>query len=174
MAETRYYFEPLSRSSVAFAAFPSSVVPSAFSSSSFRYFLLLFFDALALFFLLTSPTIAARLWSPFRIASSFAASRSRAILRFCSLDRVAWDLTTTPVGRCLSWTAELVLFCFAWKSWLTREMTVPAAQPGVRGSPIQSFARPGRSLEGRIPGSPPPAAVSAGVASALRAGRRTS
>lgn len=101
-----------STASASCSASPLSVSSaSALSSSSLRYFLLLFFAALAAFLRFTSPTIADRLWSPFWRSSSFCARSSRAILRFWDRDRVAWDLTTMPVGMCLSCTAELVLFC---------------------------------------------------------------
>lgn len=82
-----------------------------FVSSSFLYFRRLFFAALSARFFLKPPTIEDRLWSPFCRSSIFCARSSRACLRFCSRERVAWDLTTIPVGICLSCTAELVLFC---------------------------------------------------------------
>ncbi|KAF7558647.1 hypothetical protein G7046_g5529 [Stylonectria norvegica] len=91
--------------------FSSPADSVAFSSSSFLYFLRLFLLALAVFFLFTSPTIADRLCSPFRWSSIALAISSRAYLRFWSRDRVAWHLTTMPVGTCLSCTAELHLFC---------------------------------------------------------------
>lgn len=101
-----------STASASGSASPLSVSSaSALSSSNLRYFLLLFFAALAAFLRFTSPTMADRLWSPFWRSSSFCARSSRAILRFWDRDRVAWDLTTMPVGMCLSCTAELVLFC---------------------------------------------------------------
>lgn len=84
---------------------------AAFSSSNFLYLRRLFLAALSARFFLTVPTMAVRLSSPLYSSSSRAASRSRAVLRFCSRDRVAWHFMTMPVGRCLSWTAEEVLFC---------------------------------------------------------------
>src|SRR5690349_8538716 len=88
----------------------SELTCSAFSSASFRYFLRAFFPALSYRFFLTSPTIAVLLLFPLNISSSLAARSSLAVLRFWSRDRVAWHLTTMPVGMCFSWTAELVLF----------------------------------------------------------------
>jgi hypothetical protein len=71
---------------------------------------LAFLARLSARFFFTSDTMAVRDCGPFVSSSSLAASRSRAILRFCVRERVAWDLTTMPVGMCFSWTAELVLF----------------------------------------------------------------
>ena len=91
----------------------SSFLAAAVSSSAkFRYFRRLFLVALALFFSLTCAIIALRLASPFRRSSILWARSSRAILRFWVRERVACDLTTMPVGRWMSWTAELVLFYF--------------------------------------------------------------
>lgn len=87
-----------------------SAAAAAFSSSSLLYFLRLFLAALAALLRLTSPTMADRLWSPRYRSSTFCARISRAMLRFWLRERVACDLTTMPVGTCLSWTAELVLF----------------------------------------------------------------
>lgn len=82
------------------------------SSSNARYFLRLFFALLAFFFRALSALIAARLWSPFSRASTFSAKISRAIFWFWERERVAWHFTTIPVGLWISWTAELVLFCW--------------------------------------------------------------
>lgn len=82
----------------------------AFSSSNCLYFRRLFLAALSAFFFFIAPTTAERLWSPLMCSSTRCARISRASLRFWLRDRVAWDLTTMPVGMCLSWTAELVLF----------------------------------------------------------------
>lgn len=91
----------------------SSSSSSAVSLPASRalYFLRLFFILLARFFIFLSATAASRLESPLAISSRRAARRLRAIWRFWARERVAWDLTTMPVGMCLSWTAELVLFC---------------------------------------------------------------
>lgn len=88
----------------------SSELASSAFSASFRYFLRAFFAALSYRFFLTSPIIAVLLLSPLNISSSLAARSSLAVLRFWSRERVAWHLTTVPVGMCFSWTAELVLF----------------------------------------------------------------
>lgn len=88
---------------------PSS--PCSLPSARSRCFLLLFLAALDFFFALSLATTAERLWSPLSRSSIFSARCSRASLRFCSRERVSWHLTTMPVGICLSWTAELVLFC---------------------------------------------------------------
>jgi hypothetical protein len=66
---------------------------------------------LAARFCFTPDTMAVRLSDPRVSSSSRAASSSRAMVRFWLRERVAWDLTTMPVGMWRSWTAELVLFC---------------------------------------------------------------
>ena len=76
------------------------------------YFLLAFLDELAFFFFLISALMATRLCGPLSASSSLSASNRLAIVRFWDRDLVAWDLTTVPVGRCLSWTADEVLFIF--------------------------------------------------------------
>lgn len=89
----------------------STPSPASFpASSSCLYLRRFFLSALAAFFCLILPTTAERLRSPWRCSSSFWASSSRASLRFWSRDLVACDLTTRPVGVCLSCTAEFVLF----------------------------------------------------------------
>lgn len=95
------------------ASSPASISSSSDSSVSFKpwCFLLAFLFLLAFFLLLTSALIAVRLSGPFSAASIFSARFALAILRFCDLDLVAWHLITVPVGICLSWTAEDVLFC---------------------------------------------------------------
>lgn len=88
----------------------TSALATSSSSSSRLYFRRLFLAALSAFFFFIAPTMAERLWSPLMNSSTFCANISRASLRFWLRDRVAWDLTTMPVGMCLSCTAELVLF----------------------------------------------------------------
>lgn len=79
-------------------------------SSNARYFLRLFFVLLAFRFRFRAVLIAVRLSFPFSTMSTFSARISRAIFRFWDWERVAWHLTTMPVGWWISWTAELVLF----------------------------------------------------------------
>lgn len=76
----------------------STSVAVCFSSSSFLYFLRLFFIELAFFFLALSIFLAARESSPFSNSSIFSAKMRRAMLWFWDRDRVACDLTTIPVG----------------------------------------------------------------------------
>lgn len=89
----------------------SSLLPSfSVPSCNTLYFLLDFLLLLA-FFLLLMPVFNAFLLSgPFSASSIFSPKRRRAVFRFCSRERVAWHLTTMPVGMCFSWTAEEVLF----------------------------------------------------------------
>lgn len=82
----------------------------SFSSCNTRYFLRLFFVLLAFRFRLRAALIAVRLSFPFSRMSTFSARISCAIFRFWDWERVAWHLTTIPVGWWISWTAELVLF----------------------------------------------------------------
>lgn len=91
----------------------SAVCPSwaAFTSSRALYFLLLFLAALLFRLIFTSRTTATLDSLPLVISSTFSASISLAIFRFCDLDLVAWTFNTRPVGRCFSCTAEAVLFC---------------------------------------------------------------
>jgi hypothetical protein len=124
------------------------------SPSSLRYFLLLFFAALALFFRLTSPTIADRLCSPF-MSSSLAASSCRAMLRFCDRDRVAWHFTTMPVGTCFNCTAELVLliFCPPGPLPFRKDSSISVSGGGWgrggRGTPLRRGRRVVNAREGR-------------------------
>src|SRR5690554_735782 len=99
------------------ASSPASSWPSSLSlpSSSLRYFLLLFLSELARFFFFTPPTMEERAVSPLRSSSRRWARMLRAMARFWERERVAWDLTTMPVGRCFNWTAEFVLFCCIWE-----------------------------------------------------------
>ena len=86
------------------------------SSAKALYFLRVFFVLLAFFFRLRSALIAERLSSPFSKSSTFSASLIRANLRFCARDRVTCDDTLIPVGMCLSWTAQAVLFYMLYVS----------------------------------------------------------
>lgn len=101
---------------------PAAAAAAAFSSSNFLYLRLLFLAALSDLFFLTWPTMLARLSSPLYRSSRRWARISRACLRFCARERVACDLTTMPVGMCLSCTAEFVLFCILERIWLVTEM----------------------------------------------------
>lgn len=88
-----------------------------------RCFLRAFFILLAFFFLFISVLSAVLLSDPFSTSSSLSASKRRAMERFCDRDRVACDLTTMPVGRCFSWTADEVLFLSRTKHQLAERVT---------------------------------------------------
>lgn len=88
-----------------------------------RYFLRAFFILLAFFFLFISVLSAVLLAGPFSTSSNLSASKRRAMERFWDRDRVAWDLTTTPVGRCFSWTADDVLFLTRGKHQLAKRVS---------------------------------------------------
>ena len=90
---------------------PSSSSWSSFSSCRALYFLFAFLLLLAFFLLLIPAFNATLLSGPFSASSIFSAIIRLAILRFCDRDRVACDFMTVPVGMCLSWTADEVLFC---------------------------------------------------------------
>lgn len=90
----------------------SSFSTSLPKSPLFPYFFLAFFSLPLLFLLSNSALKAVRLCSPISTCSNFSANNFLADFRFCARDRVAWHFTTIPVGRCLSCTAEEVLFIF--------------------------------------------------------------
>lgn len=93
-------------------SFPSSSPTSVPICPFLPYFFLAFFSLPLLFLLSNSALNAVRLWSPNSNCSNFSANNFLADLRFIARDRVAWHFTTIPDGRCLSWTAEEVLFIF--------------------------------------------------------------
>lgn len=97
---------------------------------------------MARFLFFFSARAAARLESPLAISSRRAARRLRAIWRFWERERVAWDLTTIPVGICFSWTAELVLFCWG-VSVVSRVVYIDRKGSGetARGEQAQDVGR---------------------------------
>ena len=93
----------------------STISSPSFSCPSLkaRNFLLAFLLLLAFFLLLISAFSAVLLSGPFSASSIFSPRSRRAFFRFWDRERVAWHLTTMPVVRCFSWTAEDVLFYIA-------------------------------------------------------------